>query len=112
MVYFVVSHPSKNTANQRPGKPLHILRYPPGSIQRVVFHLAFPPLLASDYRNGAKTVCVSFRNGANVIGQICESFLHKVKIVLETWEVNKKLMKNSQIFQIFHAWDKLVSCIF
>ena len=112
MVYFVVSNPSKNTANQRPGKPLHILRYPPGSIQRVVFHLAFTPLLASVYRSGAKTVCVSFRNGANVIGQICESFLHKVKLVLETWEVKKKLMKNSQIFQIFHAWDKLVSCIF
>ena len=27
-----------------------------------------PPLLASDYQNGAKTVCVPFRNGVKVVG--------------------------------------------
>ena len=48
-------------------------------IQRVVFHMAFPPLLASDNGNGANTVCVRFRNGAKVVGQHRESFLHKVK---------------------------------
>ena len=71
ILYYFLSHALKNTANQRPRKPLRILRYPTCSIQwvvfqRVVFHLAFPPLLASDYRNGAKTVCVPFRNGAKV----------------------------------------------
>ena len=41
--------------------------------------------LESDYRNGAKTVCVRFWNGGNVVGQRRESFLHNVKIILETW---------------------------
>ena len=61
--------------------------------------LAFPPLLAS----------VRFRNGAKVVGQHYESSLHKVKIVLETWEVNKKLMKNFSLqSSLTEAWDKLV----
>ena len=38
---------------------------------------------------------ISEIHSANVVGQRRESFLHKVKIILETWEVNKKLMKNS-----------------
>ena len=108
-LYYILSHALKNTANQRPGKLFLILRHRTGSIQQVVFLPAFPPLLASDYRNGAKTVCVRFRNGAKVVGQRGESFLHKVKIVLETWEVNTKLTKNSQIFRCsFKEWDKLV----
>ena len=59
-------------------------------IQRLVFHLDFPPLLASDYRNGTKTYVRTVL--VNVV-----SFLHKVKIVLETWEVNKILMMNSML---------------
>ena len=41
-----LSHTLKNTANQRPGFPLHILRYATGNMQRVVFHSTFPSLLA------------------------------------------------------------------
>ena len=48
-------------------------------IQRVAFHPAFLPLLASDYRNGAKTVCVRFRNGAKVVGQRRESLKRQHK---------------------------------
>ena len=81
-VYFFI------TCQSEAWKTLHILRYPTCSIQWVVFQSAFPPLLASDYRNGAKTVCVRFRNGAKtvclrflngakVVGQRRESFLHK-----------------------------------
>ena len=66
----------KNITNQGHEKPFHILRYP-----TVVFHTAFPSLLASYCRNGAKTVCIRFRNGAKVAGQRRESFLHKVKII-------------------------------
>ena len=62
VLYCIVSLAFKNTANQRLGKPLHILRYPTGSIQRIVFHPIFPPLLANEYQNGTKTVCVRFRN--------------------------------------------------
>ena len=36
----------KNTANQRPGLPLYILRYATGNMQRVVFHSTFPSFLA------------------------------------------------------------------
>ena len=38
--------PWKKTANQRPGLPLHILRYATGNMQRVVFHSTFPSFLA------------------------------------------------------------------
>ena len=44
--YCILSHALKNTANQRPGLPLHILRYATGNMQRVVFHSTFPSLLA------------------------------------------------------------------
>ena len=44
--YYILSHALKNTANQRPGLPLHILRYATGNMQRVVFHSTFPSLLA------------------------------------------------------------------
>ena len=44
-------------------------------------------------QNGVRT----FQKWRQIFGQRRESFLHKVKIVLETREVNKKLMKNSQI---------------
>ena len=44
--YLKLSHALKNTANQRPGLPLHILRYVTGNMQRVVFHSSFPSLLA------------------------------------------------------------------
>ena len=30
VLYCILSHALKNTANQRPGLPLHILRYAPG----------------------------------------------------------------------------------
>ena len=45
-VYMYLSHALKNTANRRPGLPLHILRYVTGNMQRVVFHSTFPSLLA------------------------------------------------------------------
>ena len=32
LFYYIISHSLKNTANQRPGLPLHILRYATGSI--------------------------------------------------------------------------------
>ena len=43
VLYFIQCF--KKKANQRPGLPLHILRYVTGNIQRVVFHSAFPSLL-------------------------------------------------------------------
>ena len=43
---YFLSHTVKNTANQKPGEPLNTLRYSMGSIQRVVFHSAFPSCLA------------------------------------------------------------------
>ena len=46
IMYCVLSHALKNTVNQRPGLPLHILRYATGNMQRVVFHSTFPSLLA------------------------------------------------------------------
>ena len=46
MEYRYLFHALKNTANQRPGLPLHILRYVTGNMQRVVFHSTFPSLLA------------------------------------------------------------------
>ena len=46
VLYCVFSHTLKNTANQRPGLPLHILRYATDNIQRVVFLSTFPSLLA------------------------------------------------------------------
>ena len=46
MLYCILSHALKNTANQRPGLPFHILRYATGNIQRVVFHSTFPSFLA------------------------------------------------------------------
>ena len=80
-MYCYLSHALKNCSQSEAWKAVAYLRYPTGSIQRVVVHPAFPPLLASDYRNGAKTVCVRFRNGAKVVGQRRESALHKVKII-------------------------------
>ena len=41
ILYYILSHALKNTANQRPGLPLHILRYATGNMQRVVFHSTF-----------------------------------------------------------------------
>ena len=35
--YLFLFHALKNTANQRPGLPLHILRYATGNMQRVLF---------------------------------------------------------------------------
>ena len=46
VLYYFLSHALKNTANQRPGLPLHILRYATGNMQRVVFHSTFPSFLA------------------------------------------------------------------
>ena len=68
-----LSYALKNEANQRSGKPLHIVRYPTRSKL-----CSYVPKMAP-----------------KLPGQRRESFLHKVKIVLETWEVNKKLMNNS-----------------
>ena len=76
-IFLYLSHALKNTASLRPWNSLHILRYRTGSIQRVIFHPAFPPLLASNYQNGAKTVCARFRNGAKVVSQRRESFLYR-----------------------------------
>ena len=42
--YLHLSHALKNIANQRPGLPLHILRYAMGNMQRAVFHSTFPSL--------------------------------------------------------------------
>ena len=42
----ILSHTLKNTANQRPGLPLHILRYATGNMQWVVLHSTIPSLLA------------------------------------------------------------------
>ena len=39
---YTVMHAKENTANQKPGKPLHILQYTMGNKQRVVFHITFP----------------------------------------------------------------------
>ena len=36
----------RKTANQKPGKLLHILQYATGNMQWVVFHSTFPSLLA------------------------------------------------------------------
>ena len=44
--YYILSHALKNTANQRLGLPLHILRYTTGNMQRLVFHSTLPSLLA------------------------------------------------------------------
>ena len=44
--YSHLSHALKNSANQRPRLPLHILRYATGNMQRVVFHSNFPSFLA------------------------------------------------------------------
>ena len=44
ILYFIPS--MKNTANQRPGIPLYILRYVTGNMQRVVFHSTLPSFLA------------------------------------------------------------------
>ena len=84
---------------------LHILRYPTSSVPP-----SFPVIIQSEYQNGTKTMCARFQNGARVVGQHCENFLYKVKIVLETWEVNKKLIKKSHIFATVlpEAWDKLL----
>ena len=40
-----LSHVLKNTANQRPGLPLHILQYATSNMQWVVFHSTFLSLL-------------------------------------------------------------------
>ena len=45
-LYYILSHALKNTAKQRPGVPLHILRCTTGNMQPVVFHSTFPSLLA------------------------------------------------------------------
>ena len=45
-IIFYLSHALKNTANQRPGLPLHILQCATGNMQRVVLHSTFPSLLA------------------------------------------------------------------
>ena len=46
ILYYTLSHALKNTANQWPGLPLHILRYATGNMQRVVFHSTSPSFLA------------------------------------------------------------------
>ena len=43
VLYFI---PCLEKYSQRPGLPLHILRYTTGNMQRVVFHSTFPILLA------------------------------------------------------------------
>ena len=46
ILYYTLTDALKNTANQRPGLPLDILRFAPGNMQRVVFHSTFPSFLA------------------------------------------------------------------
>ena len=53
VLYCILSHVLKNTANQRPGLPLHILRYATGNMQRVVVHSPFPSLLARNSLPGS-----------------------------------------------------------
>ena len=45
VLYIYLSHALKNTANQRPGLPLHILLYAMGNMQWVVFYFTLPSLL-------------------------------------------------------------------
>ena len=52
ILYCVLFHALKNTANQRPGLPLHILWYAMGSMQRVVFHLYFPGITCAQQFTG------------------------------------------------------------
>ena len=96
-----LSHALKNTANQR-----HILRYPTGSIPP-----SFPAItceLLSKWRQNCVRTFPEWRQSCRTTSW--EFLIYKVKIVLlEAWEVNKKLIKNAQIFPCsFKAWDKLV----
>ena len=75
----------KNTANQRPGKPLHILRYPAGSISS-----RFPLITCERYQNGAKKYMRALKNGAKVFGQR-RKFLVQVMAAEEENEVLTKI---------------------
>ena len=46
LVYYILYHANENTARQKPGKLLHVLRYATGNMPRVVFHSTFPSFLA------------------------------------------------------------------
>ena len=48
IAYIALFHAKENAVNQKPGKQLKILRYATDNMQRMVFHFAFPSLLARD----------------------------------------------------------------
>ena len=52
ILYYTLSHALKNTVSQRPGLPMHILRYSTSNMQRVVFHSTFASLLARNSSAG------------------------------------------------------------
>ena len=93
----ILSHALKITANQRPVKDV---------TYSVVFHPAFPSLLASDYRNGAKNVCIRYEMApkflVNVVG-----FKHKIKIFLQLWQLKNKIFsrRNGSIYNRFNGFS-------
>ena len=46
VLYCILSHALKNTASQRPGLPLHTLRYATGNMQRVICNGQYSTLLS------------------------------------------------------------------
>ena len=49
VLYCTLSHALKNTANQRPGLPLHILRYATSTMQRVICNGWYSTLLSCHF---------------------------------------------------------------
>ena len=115
MLYCILSHALKNTANQRPGLPLHILRYAAGNTQRVVFHSSFPLLLArnsllgsirgllkSKFRNSSTPAnhyehfrsCPEISEDFRTLPRISENFKKSLKHLNITFEPFPKFSEN------------------
>ena len=91
--------PEKQLIMQRPGKSLHIMRFPAGSfptgfpVITCEWMLKWRPSCVRTFRNGAKVVCVRFKMApvlcayASKWRQSCRSasfsFLHKLKLILQ-----------------------------
>ena len=94
-LYYYLSHALKNTANQRPELPLHILRYATGSIQ-----LYFPVIPCAqtvywgpfeDFSKATSETFQLLRTITNISNHIRKSFL----------KISKHFRRFPKIFQKF-----------
>ena len=98
VLYCVLSRVYKNTANQRPGLLLHILRYATGIMQRIMFHSTFPSLLA---RNSLLGPSEDFSKTSSETFQLLRTVTN----------ISNHVRKYSMIFENFWRFPNIIKKI-